>query len=551
MLVLSRFLIAIGSALVPSSVRDDWTREWEAELWHHSERLRRGAPLSLGAQLDLVLRSGGAVVHAAWLRKEEWSLSVILQDVRYALRGLWYRPAFTAISLLMLALGIGASAAVFSVVYAVLLAPLPYREPNRLVQIWETNPPRNWTHATVAPANLLDWRARNRSFEGIAYYLGSDGKGPGISDATLTGAGEPDRVRGMDVSANFFSVLGADAALGRTFTPNEELRGHSGVIVLSDGFWRRRFAGDAAVVGRTIDLDGAPVQVIGVMPRRFSFPGAEADYWAPRVYNEPLFRSMRRPHWFRAIARLRPEVSLEQARADMTRIATELEREYPETNTQMGVGVGPLHEWFVGDNRRALVLLMGAVSFVLLIACANVASLLLARATTRRRELAIRVALGAGRLRLLRQLLTESLVLAAGGAAAGVLVATVAVDWLRRATPAGVPRLEQTAVDAWVLGFIVLTALATALAFGLAPAWQSVRSTPAVTLQEGSRGATGGGVTMRRLLIAGEVALSVGTARWRRAVGAELHPPPRRQSGHRSRGRSLVQDLAAVAALRR
>ena len=205
--------------------------------------------------------------------------------------------------------------------------------------------------------------------------------------------------------------------------PSEEQRGHARVIVLSDGFWRRRFAGDPAAVGRTIDLDGAPVQVVGIMPRALHFPGAEADYWAPRVYNEPLFRSMRRPHWFRAVARLAPGVTLDQARADMTRIAGELEREYPDTNTQMGVGLGPLHEWFVGDNRRALLMLMGAVSLVLLIACTNVASLLLARATTRRRELAIRVALGAGRLRLLRQLFTESLVLAAGGAAAGAIVA--------------------------------------------------------------------------------------------------------------------------------
>ena len=551
MLGLSRLLIALGTAIVPCAFRDDWTREWEAELWHERERLANGATLSLASRLHLVLRSCGAVLHAAWLRKEEWSLSVILQDVRYALRGLRQRPAFTAISILTLALGIGANAAVFSVVHAVLLQPLPYREPDRLVQIWETNPPRNWTHATVAPANLLDWRARNRSFEAIAYYTGSDGKGPGLNDATLTGIGEPDRVRGMDVSADFFSVLGTDAALGRTFTPADEQRGHAPVIVLSDGFWRRRFAADPAAVGRAIDLDGASVQIVGIMPRTFTFPGAAADYWTPQVYNEPLFRSMRRPHWFRAVARLAPGITLAQARADMTRIAGELEREYPDTNTQMGVGLGPLHEWFVGDNRQALLMLMGAVSLVLLIACTNVAGLLLARATTRRRELAIRVALGAGRLRLLRQLFTESLVLAAAGAAAGAIVARVAVDWLRGSAPAGVPRLEQAAIDGSVLGFIVLAALGTALVFGLAPAWQSVRSTPADTLQEGGRSATGGGVMVRRGLIV-DRGRALGCAPRRLgSAGAKLSPAARRRPGHRSQRRPVLQALIAGAAIRR
>jgi predicted permease len=509
MLALTRLLIALAAAIVPGSLRDEWTREWQAELWHRQARLAAGDGLRLGAKLDLLARASGAVVHAGWLRKEEWSLAVILQDVRYALRGLRSRPAFTLTAVLMLALGIGATATVFSVIYGVLLAPLPYRDPGRLVQIWEINPLKNWTAATVAPANLLDWRDRNHSFESIAYYIGSDGKGPGALDVTLTGAGEPERLHGMSVSANFFDVLGSMPAFGRTFKADEARPGQTRVVVLSDGFWRRRFAGDPSIVGRRIDLNGNPVTVAGIMPRTFYFPGAVVDFWAPLVVNEAELRSVRRPHWLRTVARLAPGVTLEQARGDLTAIARDLERQYPDTNTQMGVGLGPLHEWFVADVREALLILMGAVSLVLVIACTNVASLLLAWASMRRREIAIRVALGAGRLRLVRQLLTESLVLGTVGAAAGALATRVAVDWVRTHGPTGVPRLDQIGVDGSVVAFIAAIAFATAIVFGLVPALQSVRDVAPGSLQEGNRGSTGGGTRMRRVLIVAEVALSV------------------------------------------
>ena len=507
MLTIARLLIGVAATLVPTSTRQDWAREWQAELWHRHDRLRGGG--TLAERADLVLRASGAIVHAAWLRKEEWSLSVIMQDVRYALRGLWLRPAFAFIVVAMLALGIGINAAVFSVLRAVLLKPLPYSEPHRLVQIWETNPLRNWTQATVAPANLVDWRARSRSFAGIAYYMGSDTKAPGVADATLTGAGEPERVRGVFISANLFAVLGAAPAAGRTFKPEDELRGRNRVIVLSDAFWQRRFARDPSVVGRRVDLNGLAYDVVGVMPKGFELPGAETDYWLPRVYDEAQFRAQRRPHLLRAVARLAPGVTIEQAREELARIMGDLEREYPDTNTKMGADLGPLHDWFVGESRDALIMLMAAVLSVLLIACTNVASLLLARATTRRRELAIRVALGAGRLRLFRQLMTESLVLGAAGAGLGIVVAQLAIGWLRRNSPAGVPRLELVAIDGWVLAFVAgLTGL-TALVFGLAPAWQGMGGASSETLQDGARATTGRGARLRRFLIAGEVALSV------------------------------------------
>jgi putative ABC transport system permease protein len=507
-LVACRALIAVGRAIVPVAFRDDWSREWQAELYYRAET---HAPSGLGAaqRFDLLKRCAGALVQALWLRKEEWSMTVLLQDVRYAIRSLRLRMGFTAVCVLILALGIGANAAVFSVVNGVLLRPLPYRDPDRLVQIWETNPAMNWTTATVAPANLLDWRERNQSFEDFAYYLGADGKGPHVGDATLSGFGDPERVRSMVVSGNFFALLGVEAAVGRVLRPSDARAGEARVVVISDGFWRRRFGGDASIVGRRVDLDGVPAEIAGVMGRRFHVPGAEVDYWEPHRMDEARMRRMRRAHWFRVVARLEPGVTIDSARADMTGIAAALERQYPDTNTRMGVGLGPLHDWYVGDVRRALLMLMAAVGVVLLITCTNVASLLLARATSRRREIAIRVAIGAGRIRLIRQLLTESLVLAGGAGLLGVFVTWLALTALQQAAPAGLPRLDQIGIDGRVLLFVAGSVIVTALIFGLAPAFQSARNSSTAMLKDGGRTATSEGVGLRRALIVAEVALSV------------------------------------------
>ncbi len=288
MLALCRSLIALGRAIVPVAMREDWTQEWRAELWHAAERMDDGRS-SARDRLSLVFRCAGAVVHALWLRKEDWSFAVLMQDLKYALRALRCRPGFAAVAIATLAVGIGANTTVFSVVQGVLLKPLPYRDPDRLVQIWETNPPRNWTHETVAPANLLDWKTRSRSFEDIAYYIGSDTRAAWAWDLTLTGSGDPERVRAMAVSSNFFSVLDAPAAFGRTFHVHESLAGRTTVVVLSEPFWRRRFGADPTMVGRTIDLDGRAHQVAGIMPRAFHIPGSPADLLvSPHVQREPI-----------------------------------------------------------------------------------------------------------------------------------------------------------------------------------------------------------------------------------------------------------------------
>jgi len=436
-------------------------------------------------------------------------MSTFLQDLRLGARLLVKKRSFSVVAILTLALGVGANTAIFSVVNGILLRPLPYREPGRLVQFWESNPLKGWTQATVAPANLFDWQARNQSFEDIAAYSGSQTKDAGLSNFFLTGSGEPERIEGLFVTGNIFSVLGVDAAIGRSLTDEETLQGKHRVVVLSHGLWQRRFGGDPSIVGQAIPINGVNRTVVGVMPENFYFPVKEVELWTPMGWDPKQIATLRRPHFLRAVGRLKQGVSMEQARADLASIASQLESEYPDTNTQMGAGIGPLHEWLVGDSRPALLVFLAAVGLVLLISCANVANLLLARAEGRKKEVAIRAALGASRIRIIRQLFTESLVLALTAGSLGILAAIWAKDLLLRMAPARIPRLNEIRLDGSVLGFTLGITIVAALIAGLIPAIQVARRDLTDALKEGQKGAGGSGrARLRSLLVVTEIALS-------------------------------------------
>ncbi|HEX2191514.1 MAG TPA: ABC transporter permease [Longimicrobiaceae bacterium] len=445
------------------------------------------------------------------LRLREW-LAGVRQDLRYALRTLGRSPGFTAVAVLTLALGIGANTAIFSVVNGVLLQPFPYPEADRIVTLWQHDRAAGVERDEVSAANLLDWRERSRSFSGMAaiepYGLDFQGpEGPVTLDTWL-------------VTEDFFRVMRVPALLGRTLGPADYLQStrpvyEQGVpsLVLSHGVWRDRFGADPTVVGRTIRVDGSPATVVGVMPPGFQFPDG-GSVWAPLAFGQDASRrgALRRgANYLQAVGRLRPGVTLEQARAELAGIAVQLGGEYPETNQHVGVTADPLPETLVGSVRPALLLLLGAVGLVLLIACANVANLLLARGARRQREFAVCAAIGAGRGRLLRQAMAESAVLAVLGAAGGLLLAWWSLRLIVRAAPSDLPRLDGVAIDPWVLLFALGACLLTTLLFGLAPALSLARPDLAASLSGAGRGATAGrrNRRLREGLVVGEIALAL------------------------------------------
>ena len=391
------------------------------------------------------------------------SLSSIGADIRFGWRVLWKSPGFAIVALVTLALGISASTAIFTVVYSILFKPLPYLHPEQLVLLHQYSTYKDSGNWNSTALDYLDWRERFKSFSSVAGYTGTG--------LTFTGNGEPEMVLGQAVSANLFSTLGESPILGRHFTSDEERKGNDTVVILSYGLWKRRFAGDRAVIGRVITVNGRPYTVIGVMPKGFEFPSREYQAWVPFAFYGSVDRNLvnRSAHLLRCIGRLRAGISIEQASVEGKSIATDLQRQYPDTDIGEGLRMESLTESIVGAVRPSLVLLLAASAGVLLVACANIANLLLARGTGRTRELAVRQALGAGRLRIFRQFMIENLVLCILGGSIGVLLTFLFIGAVVKFGPEDLPRLHEISVNGTALVYACLVSVGTGLLFGILP----------------------------------------------------------------------------------
>ena len=439
------------------------------------------------------------VRHLGWLQE-------LGADARFAVRALRRSPALAGAAVLTLAIGIGASTAIFSAVNAVILRPLPFPRPDQLVMLWEENVDRGWLRSNVAPANALDWREQVSAFEDAAAY--SQG-----GRLTLTGDFAPRIVTASSVTGTFFSVLGVRPRIGREFREEETWVSGEPIAIISHRLWRDVYGSDPRITERTIELEGTRRQVVGVMPDGFAFPTAEVDVWMPTAW--PLENRaevwFRRAHFLKAVARLRPDASPARADAQLREVAMRLQSQYPETNTNMGAGLTPLHEFLVGNTRLPLLVVLSAVGLLLLIACANVANLLLVRASEREREVALRLALGARRGRLVRQALTESLVLSCMGGAAGLAVGAWGTRALASLQPAGLLRVQEFGMDWRVLAFVVAITTACGVIFGIVPAIWSGGRQPADALREGGRSGSQGKRARRwgELLAIGEVAIAL------------------------------------------
>jgi putative ABC transport system permease protein len=448
-------------------------------------------------------RSFGSVAIAKEDSRAMWglgALEIFWQDLRYGARIFLKKPGFTLIAVITLALGIGANTAIFSVVNGVLLRPLPYKEPDRLILIRETKLPQ-FSGFAVSAANFLDWKAQNTVFERLVAAR--------PNDFNLTGTGDPERLRGMRVADGFCAMLGAQPQIGRDFLLEEHRAGRDNVVILSHGFWQRRFGGDTKILNQSISLDGQPHTVVGVMPSAFHFWNRDTDLWTPMAFTPQQIQRRNEHALDRVIGQLKPGVTVDQARAEMDAIAARLAAQYA-ANAGWGVMLMPLLDYTVRGIKPALLVLLVAVAFVLLIACVNVANLLLARAAERRKEIGVRVALGAGRARIVRQLLTESALLSLLGGAAGLALAKWVMDLLLKLAPQDLPRMSDVSLDGRALAFTAALALLTGVIFGLVPALQSSRPNLNEALKGAGRGSTEG--ERRQLAHSALVVLEVASA---------------------------------------
>ena len=427
-------------------------------------------------------------------------MKTLWQDVRYGFRLLAQHPGFSAVAVLTLGLGIGANTAIFSVVNAVLLKPLAYAHAERIVLAWENNLAKGWDSFSVSPPNFVDWKKQNHVFDSLVALTGGS--------FVLTGEGEPEQLFGMQASDGLSRLAGVEPATGRTFRREEFEAGKNHVIILSHALWQRRFHADPQIPGKSVALNGESYTILGVMPKDFRLPQG-ADLLTPLIFDADMM-AHRGAHFLVVMGRLKDGVTLQQAQAEMSGLASSLARQYPDTNSGWNAHLVPLYEEVVGDVRPALLALFAAVGFVLLIACGNVTNLLLARGASRRKEIALRAALGAGRARLVRQLITESILLALAGGVLGLLIGQWGIELLRVLQPANLPRMQEIGINSMVLLFTFGLSLVTGVVFGTAPAVLISRSSLSETLKEGGRGSgSGGRHRLRGALVVAQVALSL------------------------------------------
>jgi predicted permease len=495
-------VLRAAAPLVPDDIRRDWLREWRAEFAYASSRAHRA-----GRRLPLAsfARALGAIVHAAWLRWDRWRIEMLVQDLKHALRSLRRKPSFTVVVVLTLAIGIGGTTAIFGAVNAVLLRPLPYPQPDALMRVFKTSIENaDRVGGSVSPPDFTDWRRDNTVFgEMAALYSGS---------FALTGLGAAEQIPSALVTGGFFNVMGTLAALGRTISTADDPIGSRDVVVLGDGIWRRRFGASPSIIGQQISHDGTQYEVVGVMPDGFGYP-LRAEMWVPLRFSQKELETQRGAHYIDVIGRLKPNVTMQQARENVRAIAARLAKDFPSTNRNSSAAVHPLREALVGSVRQSMFVLLGAVGLVLMIVCVNIASLVLVRAVSRGRELAVRAAIGAGRVTLIRSLLVESLLLGITGGIAGIVLAywaTTAIASLDASV--GVPLLNQTRLDVTVTGFAFTIAICAAVLFGTMPAWQASSITDVVSRIREEGGSTTSDPKRQRirsLLIVAETTLAV------------------------------------------